>query len=103
SLYRASLHGKRAIVVLDHAADEAQVRHLLPGVPTSLVLITSVQPLDELIASTRLNLSAMNPDDAVALLARIAGVHVRSAENVEATERIAALCGHLTLALSIVG
>ncbi len=43
--YRASLHGRRAIVVLDNAASEAQVRPLLPTGPGCLVLITSRHPL----------------------------------------------------------
>ena len=103
SLYRAQLQGKRAIVVLDHAVDEAQVRPLLPGVATCLVLITSLQPLDELLGSEQLKLGPMEPDEAVTLLARIAGDHVRSQENLDATLRVAALCGHLPLALSIVG
>jgi tetratricopeptide (TPR) repeat protein len=102
-LYRAQLQGKRAIVVLDHAVDEAQVRPLLPGVATCLVLITSLQPLDELLGSEQLKLGRMEPDEAVALLARIAGDHVRNQENLAATLRVAALCGHLPLALSIVG
>jgi predicted ATPase len=41
ALYRERLHGTRALVILDNAADEDQLRPLLPGSPASLVLITS--------------------------------------------------------------
>ena len=103
AVYRSSLEGKRAIVVLDHAVDEAQVKPLLPGAPTCLVLITSLQPLNLLTGSSQLRLGPMTEDEAIGLLARIAGDHVRSPENVEATKRVASLCGNLPLALSIAG
>lgn len=102
-LYRARLQGRRAIVVLDHAVDGAQVRHLLPGAPTCLVLITSLHPLDEPITRHQLRLRGMGDEDAIALLAKIAGDHVRSPENADAAARVASLCGHLPLALSIAG
>jgi tetratricopeptide (TPR) repeat protein len=103
STYRAGLQGKRAIVVLDHAADGNQVRHLLPGLTSCLVLITSLHPLDEPISGHLLRLGGMGEGDALALLATIAGDHVRSPENVDAARRVASLCGHLPLALSIAG
>jgi tetratricopeptide (TPR) repeat protein len=102
-LYRANLEGKRAVVVLDHAARESQVRPLLPGFPTCLVLVTSQQPLDELIGSKELRLGVMSEDDAVALLERVAGDPVRRLGDAEAVKQVTELCGNLPLALSIAG
>jgi hypothetical protein len=101
--YRGNLGGKRAIVVLDNAKGESQVRPLLPNSATCMVLITSRQPLDGLISSSRRRLEVMSPGDSVALLGRIAGDRVVSGENAAMAQRLAGLCSHVPLALSIAG
>jgi tetratricopeptide (TPR) repeat protein len=101
-MYRAQLAGQRALVVLDDAADEAQVRPLLPGSPGCAVLVTSRSRLAALAGSHGVPLGALPPDQAAGLLAVIIGAGRAEAEP-EAVAEIARLCGYLPLALRIAG
>jgi transcriptional regulator with XRE-family HTH domain/tetratricopeptide (TPR) repeat protein len=101
-LYRAELRHRSTALVLDNAADEAQVRPLLATGSSSLVLVTSRQTLGGLEAGTRLALDVLSGGESVRLLGAIVGVERISAEQA-AAERVAALCGHLPLALRIAG
>ena len=100
ALYRQRLAGTRTLIVLDNAATEAQVRPLLPGGGTCLVLITSRRRLKALNATYTLSLDLLSAADAVALLRVVAG-----ADRIPADDRllgeVADLCGHLPLALRI--
>jgi tetratricopeptide (TPR) repeat protein len=100
--YRERLAGRRALVVLDNAATEAQVRPLLPGSPTCAVLITSRAPLAGLEAAQHLTLDLLEPDQALELLAKVAGRDRVLAEP-EAATTIVRLCGQLPLAVRIAG
>ncbi|MGN9836953.1 BTAD domain-containing putative transcriptional regulator [Nonomuraea sp. H19] len=101
-LYRSMTARRRLLVVLDDAADEAQVRPLLPTGPGSLTLVTSRSSLPGLEAARAYELGVLDEDEAVAMLGGVAG-HERVVAEPEAARRIAGLCGHLPLALRIAG
>lgn len=94
-LYRSQLDGKRVLLLLDNAADSAQVRPLLP--PTGCaVLVTSRQSVT-LPGMTPLMLHPLTEEEARQLLLEIAD----RAE--PAAEKICKLCGYLPLALRAAG
>jgi tetratricopeptide (TPR) repeat protein len=101
-LFRAALAGRRMLVLLDNAADEPQVRPLLPGGPGAVVIVTSRAPLAALEAAVPVPLDVLEPDRAVELLATVAGRDRVGAEP-EAAREVAALCGGLPLALRVAG
>jgi transcriptional regulator with XRE-family HTH domain len=102
SRFRGLLRHRRLLVVLDNAADEAQVRPLLPSSPGCLVLVTSRSALAGLEAVHWMPVGVLRPADAVGLLASIIG-RQRVAAEPEAAAAVAGLCGYLPLALRIAG
>ena len=102
SRYRTLLAGTRTLVVLDDAANEAQVRPLLPGSPGCTVLITSRNRLTALAGATFAELEVLPTDAAADLFARIVGAE-RVAAEPEAAAEIIRLCGRLPLAIRIAG
>ncbi|NAS20953.1 hypothetical protein GT755_04540 [Herbidospora sp. NEAU-GS84] len=101
SLYRTRLAGRRVLVLLDNVATEAQVRPLLPGSPTCLVLITSRRRLAGLEDVRPLSLDVLPRADAVTLFARTAGEQRVSGEAPGLLAEIVELCGRLPLAIRI--
>ena len=101
-LYRSLLADRRMLVVLDNAADEAQVRPLLPAGAGNAVLVTSRVRLAGLTPAEVIDLGVLPPEQAVELLGKIVGPS-RVAAEPEAASQLAALCGYLPLALRIVG
>jgi DNA-binding SARP family transcriptional activator/tetratricopeptide (TPR) repeat protein len=100
--YRSLLANKRMLVVLDNAGSADQVRPLLPGTPTSTVLITSRDALAGLVArdgAARLDLDILPLPDAVALLRTLIGK--RTDADTEATAELARQCSRLPLALRV--
>jgi DNA-binding SARP family transcriptional activator len=103
AFYRTVLADKRILVVLDNAADEDQVRPLLPGAEGCLVLITSRRRLAGLATregATLLTLDVLSQSEALELLAGRLG-DALTANAAEAANQLASLCGRLPLALSI--
>jgi DNA-binding SARP family transcriptional activator/Flp pilus assembly protein TadD len=98
-LWRAELAGRRAVVVLDNAADSAQISPLLPGGSRTLTLITSRRRLPGLDGVHPVSLDVLDRGSAVRLLARVAGERV-NAEPAAAAE-VARQCGYLPLALRL--
>lgn len=100
--WRSIASDRRLLIVLDNAATAAQVLPLLPGSATSAVLVTSRRVLTALSGATHLPLDTLTPQEAVELVARLAGPH-RVAAEPEAAKEIARLCGCLPLALRLAG
>lgn len=102
SLYRSQLRDRTVLLVLDNAANEAQVRPLLASSPGTLVLLTSRRTLTGLDARHRLALELLPLDRSVELLRVVTGPE-RLGTEPEAAQRVAELCGGLPLALLIAG
>jgi NB-ARC domain len=91
--------------VIDNASSAEQVRPLLPGSASCLVLITSRARLAGIVAGEGahfLTLNVLDAGEALGLLARTAGSERVSAETKAAAEVIR-LCGCLPLAVRIAG
>ncbi|UGT63373.1 AfsR/SARP family transcriptional regulator [Nocardia asteroides] len=102
ALLRSLLATRRVLVVLDDARDVDQVRPLLPGTTGTAVLITSRTALSELSGAHPLRLPVLPRDDALRLLAKIAGPE-RIEAQLAAAHRAVEGCGFLPLAVRIVG
>ncbi|MBA2471488.1 MAG: AAA family ATPase [Pseudonocardiales bacterium] len=102
ALYRSRLADRRLLIVLDNAECEAQLRPLLPGTPGCAVLVTSRTRLAGLTGARLVDLDIFEADQAVELLARLAGPR-RVATEPAAAREIVRLCGSLPLALRVAG
>ncbi|MEV0391094.1 tetratricopeptide repeat protein [Nonomuraea sp. NPDC050643] len=97
ALLRTTLAGRRLLILLDNALNEAQIQPLLPGSPGCLVLITSRHQLAGLDDAHRIRLEVLPHDDAITMFTRIAGDGHPAALVAELVE----LCGRLPLAVRI--
>jgi tetratricopeptide (TPR) repeat protein len=97
-IYLSVLHNQRALLLMDNARDDAQVRPLIP--PTSCLLLVTSRRHFTLPEMTARRLGALSPEDAVALLHKVAP-RIRDWNGSDA--EIAAACGHLPLALRAAG
>ncbi|MEZ0074663.1 BTAD domain-containing putative transcriptional regulator [Planotetraspora sp. GP83] len=103
ALYRTRLAGRRVLILLDNAAEEAQVKPLLPGAPGSLVLITSRRRLTGLEDVRPLSLDVLPRADALDLFSRTAGEQRLAGQPPGLLSEIVELCGRLPLAIRIAG
>ncbi len=102
-LYRSLLAGRRVLVVLDNAAQVAQLEPLLPGSAGCVVVVTSRSPLPGLgvrVHTRRVTVRSMPPEESFALLRNVIGPE-RVNEEPEAVRALARHCAHLPLALRI--
>ena len=104
ALFRSLLADQTMLVLLDNAADVAQVRPLLPASPQCLVIVTSRRELSPLAAregARLLSLDVLTETEAIELLTARLGADRAAAEPRAVTE-LATLCARLPLALSVV-
>ena len=104
TLFRSLTARRRMLVVLDNAAEVAQVRPLLPGDAGVMVLVTSRDRLDGLVVrdgASRIVLDVLDPAESLALLSATAGAERIAAEPGAAAE-LARLSGQLPLALRVI-
>ncbi|MFI2710562.1 ATP-binding protein [Micromonospora sp. NPDC018662] len=101
-LFRTLSRDRPVLVVLDDAADEAQVRPLLPAGRRCLVLVTCRRPLAGLAGAVRQPLDLLDADAGRLLLTAIVGADRIGAEPA-AADQLVKLCGRLPLALRIAG
>lgn len=102
ALYRSLVSGRRLLVVLDDAADEVQVRPLLPGAASCAVIVTSRARLGALPGAHHVDLAPLPSEDGLRLLERMTGPR-RAASDPDATCQLVRLCAGLPLALRIAG
>lgn len=97
AMLRTVVAGRRLLIVLDNAATAAQVRPLLPG---CTVLITSRTRLEALEGATYLHVEPLGPAAANAMLDGLIP-DGRPTADLDATRRLAELCGRLPLGLHV--
>ena len=101
SVYRSLLRDRQALVVLDNAGSEEQVRPLLPADGASRALITAKRPLAGLEGVRRLALGPLSLPEAKELLTGILGQRAACDEE-SAFDQLAGLCEGMPLALRII-
>jgi DNA-binding SARP family transcriptional activator/tetratricopeptide (TPR) repeat protein len=100
--FRSRVADRRLLVVLDNAADAAQVRPLLPAGPGCGAVVTSRAVLSGIDGARHLRLDGLAPAEATELLARLAGP-ARIAAEPEAAADVVQSCASLPLAVRIAG
>ncbi len=98
--YRSRLADRRVLLVLDNAADEHQVRPLLPGTRAAAVLVTSRSALAGLEGTQVVPVGVLDRDEALRLLRRAVG-DARVAAQPAGAAAIVDRCGRLPLALRV--
>jgi len=91
---------RRTLIVLDDAVTDTQIRALLAAIGGSAVLVTTRRRLDTVEAAVHLALDPLPAEESVRLLRGLVGAE-RCDADPDGTERLAAACAGLPLALRI--
>ncbi|MFJ6486097.1 tetratricopeptide repeat protein [Streptomyces sp. NPDC091682] len=102
SALRTALEGRRAIILVDDAADPQQVDALLPDTPECLVVVTAEGPLTGIPDVRPCTLGGLDTPSAVELLVQRIG-DTRVTADPRAAEALAEECGGQPAALVLVG
>lgn len=98
--YRSALAGRRVLIVLDNALDEAQVQPLLPGTSSCAVLITGRGGFGRLCGPDVVELDVLSDEAALSLLGAVIG-HDRVAAQASAAADLVARCDRIPLAVRL--
>ncbi|GAB3802723.1 AfsR/SARP family transcriptional regulator [Micromonospora zhanjiangensis] len=104
AMFRSAVWGRRMLIVLDDAASTAQVRALLPGSPSCVVLVTSRAKLSGLAAregAGGITLGPMPTDDAVSLVRHSLGLDENDHTDDPVIRELVRACSRLPLALRV--
>ncbi|MEU6092564.1 BTAD domain-containing putative transcriptional regulator [Streptomyces sp. NPDC047085] len=100
TLWRTVSAQRKLLLLLDNAADAAQVRPLLPASEDCLVILTGRVRMLDLDGAEWLSLGLLSTSDSTTLLTRMLGTD-RTAAEPHAVAHLTRLCGGLPLALRI--
>ncbi|MEU8609845.1 tetratricopeptide repeat protein [Actinoplanes sp. NPDC048791] len=99
--YRATIRGRRLLIIIDNAAGAGEIRPLVPGAPGTALIVSSRARLTTIPRAEHVELRLFSRDESLTLLRRIIG-RERVDREPEAAAALAALCAGLPLALRIV-
>ncbi|MFI6708830.1 BTAD domain-containing putative transcriptional regulator [Nonomuraea sp. NPDC050478] len=102
ALLRSRLSRQRVLILLDNARDAEQIRPLLPGSASCVVLVTSRNQLRGLIANEGARLLRLDPLTAIEADELLRGAITSStADDAQAIRELARRCAYLPLALRL--
>ena len=104
ALFRTLTQRRRILIVLDNAVTAEQVRPLIPGTSSCLVIITSRNNLAGLVVregATRITVPTMSDFDSVALLSHLLPERIPAAESGQDLSTLAERCAYLPIALRV--
>lgn len=99
-LFRCHVSGRRILIVLDDAADEFQVKPLLPGSPKCAVVITARRRLALLEGAGRIEVGPLTREESVEFVQQTLD-EKRTAAEPAAVSALADVCADLPLSLRI--